>query len=582
MPAAPARAPQARPAAVILLGVMVGMLGVTWATQRAFQDGLRPQLQRKAAAVGGSVGELVGKALDHGIALPELVGVPAHLDAVRRAHPELAWLAVRDERGAVLFGSGRAEPGRGVDVPVLQHGRRVGAIEAQVGAAYIRDILLETALDLAVVLVVAMFLTRELLHSIIGAAAGAVAQAPAGEAPGAGAAALARLRLPLFLFMLAEELTRAFLPGFARGLVPAGAAVSPDLLAGLPIVVFMLVVALGQPVLGAWIGRSGPRRMLLQGAAVGVVGLAGAGAAGGIAAFVAWRALCGLGYGLVFVAGQSFVLEHTAPAERTRGFALFVGAIMAAGVCGPAIGGLLAEHVGARAGFAAAAAVAAAALLAARGLPADGVREAAGAARTPGARDFLRLFRHGRFLWVTGLAALPAKLILAGSCFYLVPVFVAGAGASPAVAGRAIMLYAVALVLVLPQATRWVERGVPLARLVGAGLCVSALGGLAFAAGGGVPAVYAVTVLLGLGQGLSIAAQSSLLSQVCAAEIAAHGSGPVFGAYRLVERLGNAGGPLAAGALAVALGPAPAFVGMAALVLGCGLCFALLARRAAR
>ncbi|HEX7686353.1 MAG TPA: MFS transporter, partial [Burkholderiaceae bacterium] len=180
------------------------------------------------------------------------------------------------------------------------------------------------------------------------------------------------------------------------------------------------------------------------------------------------------------------------------------------------------------------------------------------------------------------LAALPAKLILAGSCFYLVPVFVARADASPSVAGRAIMLYAVALVLVLPQATRWVERGVPLARLVGAGLCLSSLGGFALLGAGGVASVYAVTALLGLGQGLSIAAQSSLLSQVCAAEIEAHGSGPVFGAYRLVERLGNACGPLVAGGLAVLAGPAAAFVGMATIVLGCGLCFALLARRVAR
>ncbi len=73
-----------------------------------------------------------------------------------------------------------------------------------------------------------------------------------------------------------------------------------------------------------------------------------------------------------------------------------------------------------------------------------------------------------------------------------------------------------------------------------------------------------------------------MLAQVCASEIAAHGSGPVFGAYRLVERLGNASGPLLAGALAMLVGPASAFVAMAALILGCGLCFLLLAGKAAR
>lgn len=563
-------------AATLLLAVMVGMLGVTWATQRAFQELLRPELQRKAGVVGASVGELVGKALDHGLALHELVGVRAHLDAVRREHRELAWLALRDDAGAVLFQSGRDEGTRGVEVAILRQGRPVGTVQTQVSDAYIRRILLDAALDLCVVFVVAIFLTRELLHTFVSARAGR------GTAGADGATVLARLRLPLFLFMLAEESTRAFLPGYAQALAPPGSDWSPGVLAALPIVVFMLVVALGQPVLATWSERAGPRRMLLRGALLGIAGLAGAALATGVGAFVAWRGLCGLGYGMVFVAGQGLVLQHTTPAGRTRGFALFVGAIMAAAVCGPPIGGMLAEHVGPRAGFALAAAIAALAWLAARGLPRDPAGGTAPATAAPALRDYARVVAQGRFLWVAALAAVPAKLILAGSVFYLVPLHVAASGASPSVAGRAMMLYAVMLVLVLPRATHWVERGVPLARMVGAGLCVSALGGFALLAGDGVLPVYLVTALLGLGQGLSIAAQSSLLAQVCAPEIAAHGSGPAFGAYRLLERLGNASGPILAGAFVMMAGPSSAFVAMAALVLACGLGFLLLAARAAR
>jgi MFS family permease len=571
----PRRDPQARFAATLLVAVMIGMVGVTWATQQAFQAGLRPQLQRKALVVGASIGELAGKALDHGLTLPELVGVRAHLDDVRAEHHELAYLALRDRAGAVLFDSGHAEATHGVEVPILRQGRQVGAVEAQIGASYIRDILFESTLDLVVVFIVAMFLTRELLHSIAGAGAGI------GTAAAGGALTLARLRLPLFLFMLAEELTRAFLPGYARALIPAGSHMAPDVLVGVPIVVFMLVVALGQPVLASWSDRAGHRRTMFWGAALGATGLAGAALASGIADFIAWRALCGLGYGMVFVAGQGLVLDHTTPAERTRGFAPFISAIMVAGVCGPPIGGILADHVGPRWGFAVAAATAVVAWLAIRGLPLDVAHGPATTAAAPRPRDFLRLFKQRRFLWVTALAALPAKLILAGAVFYLVPVYVIASGAPPSVAGRAMMLYAVVLVLVLPHATRWVERGVPLARLVGLGLCLSSLGGFAFIAAHGVAPVYLVTALLGLGQGLSIAAQSSLLTQVCAGEIEAHGSGPVFGAYRLVERLGNACGPLLAGALTAAIGHGAAFVAMGALILSCGLLFLLVAARSA-
>jgi hypothetical protein len=77
------------------------------------------------------------------------------------------------------------------------------------------------------------------------------------------------------------------------------------------------------------------------------------------------------------------------------------------------------------------------------------------------------------------------------------------------------------------------------------GLCVSTLGGFAVAGlwpvtGGGLLPVYLAMGLLGFGQRLSIAAQSSLLPLACAREPAARGSGPVFGVYRLIERLGNA------------------------------------------
>ncbi len=559
--------------AAILVAVMLGMLGVSGATQRAFQAGLRPQLLAKAAVVGASIGELAAKAVAHGLALPELVGVREHLDQVRSEHRELAYLALRDAGGAVLFDSGKAEEAHGVEVPVLLPGRKVGAVEAQVSAAYIQNILFESALDLAVVFVVAMFFTRELLHGITTQSAGTVASDEG------GAHTLARLRIPLFLFMLAEELTRAFLPGYARELMPPTAHVSPDILVGLPIVVFMAVVALGQPLLAPWSERAGHRRTMLWGAALGVVGLAGSACASGIADFIAWRALCGLGYGMVFVAGQGLVIDNTQPAERTRGFALFVGAIMVAAVCGPPIGGILADHLGPRWGFGLASVTAAVAWLAVRGLPRVSAEHAANAVPAVTAKDYVRLFRQGRFLRITLLAALPAKLILAGFCFYLVPVYVIALGAPPSVAGRAMMLYAAVLVLVMPQATRWVERGVPLSRLVGWGLCLSSLGGFALLEWQGIAPIYCVTVLLGLGQGLSIAAQSSLLAQLCAPEIAAHGSGPVFGAYRLVERLGNTAGPLLAGGLVALIGHAGAFVTLATVILGCGLLFLLLSAR---
>lgn len=556
---------QGRLIAAMLLAVMLGLGCVSWATQHAFDRNLQPELARKAVVVGGSVSELLARAIGHGIAMPELVGVEAYLAEVRRQHPELAQIVVRDAGGVPRFAVGERAAAPGVQVPIGAANHALGSVEVGVSQAYLRSMLFEVLLDLAVVFVVAVFLTRELLQFIT------ATDPRLAAAQASGGTLLARMRVPLFLFMLAEELTRAFVPGFARSLLGAHAMVSADVAVGLPITVFMLVVALGQAPLASWSERIGLRRAMQWGALIGFVGLVGAALASNLYVFMGWRALCGLGYATVFVAAQGFVIAHTSQAERARGFALFVGAIMVAAVCGPPLGGILADHVGARVGFGVAAAIALAAWGAVRLLP----QAATAASTTPALtwRDLRRVLSERPFLLITLLAAVPAKLILASFCFYLVPIYVVSLGAPTAAAGRALMVYAVLLVVVLPWAARLAERGVSQVHLIGGGLCVSALGGLGLLLWDGVGPVFVAMALLGLGQGLSIAAQSSLLSLACADEIRQYGSGALFGAYRLIERLGNASGPLLAGALVMGLGYAGAFAVIAAVVLVCGLLF---------
>ncbi len=565
-------APASRPALPLLLGgLLAGLMTFALLGQQAFEQGLRGQLERKAGVLGHSLQGLLLKAQDQGLGLQELVGVDAHFQALRAEHAELGHLALRDAGGCLLAASGMPEPGLRL---LLRDG---GVLELAVGAGFLRATLHEALLDLAVVFVVVAFLARELLRAGL-----------QGGAADADQRALRRLRAPLLLFMLAEELTRAFLPGFALQL-GGGTALAA---AGAPIVVFMAVVALGQAPLALWAERIGLRRAFALGSLLGALALGGAATAQSLGGFIAWRALGGLGWALVFVAAQGVVIARSPPAERTRAFADFVSAILVAGVCGPPLGGLLVDQLGARAGFGVAAALALLALLALPGVPA--VQPAATAHREGGAlrpAALLALLREPGFARIALLAALPAKLILAGLCFYLLPLHLQALGAPAASIGRAQMLYALALLALLPLATRIAERGGLAAqrRLVGGGLCLSALGalglGAALLAGWQPPAeasVYVALALLGAGQGLSIAAQSSLLAQWCAPALERQGAGLVFGLYRLLERLGNAAGPLLAGALLLWAGRGAAIAGLGALVLLCGLLFLFTSRKARR
>ncbi len=68
------------------------------------------------------------------------------------------------------------------------------------------------------------------------------------------------IRPALFLFMMAEELARPFLPRLAGTMTPAHLDLSRDLALSLPIVVFMAAVALSQLPFAVLSERLGRRR----------------------------------------------------------------------------------------------------------------------------------------------------------------------------------------------------------------------------------------------------------------------------------------------------------------------------------
>ena len=242
---------------------------------------------------------------------------------------------------------------------------------------------------------------------------------------------LPKVRAPLFVFILAEELTRSFLPGFIGDLLVPAAWLSPQIVVGLPIALFMLIVAVGQPYLGALCERVGHRRHADPGAAIAAVGFLATAMSHQVLDLLLWRSFCAFGYAMVFVAGQAYVLDHAAPHTpgaqlrdvrrrhhgghglrpvdrrhpgRQHRRAADLRHRRAAGrrfaVRDPAAAGQPPGHVAGRP-----------------------------AARVPRLAEIGALLRNGRFMTVTGLAAMPAKMLLTGMCFYLMPLYVLSSAA---------------------------------------------------------------------------------------------------------------------------------------------------------
>ena len=390
---------------------------------------------------------------------------------------------------------------------------------------------------------------------------------------------LGKLRAPLFVFILAEELTRSFLPTYVKELLVPIPWLAPEIVVGLPIMLFMLIVALGQPYLGAYSDRVGPRRAMLIGAGIAALGFVATALANNVLDLLLWRSLCAVGYAMVFSAGQGYVLEHATSVDRPRSFALFVGAIMAATVCGPSIGGILADNIGERATFGVAALLALGSMAAIRLMPgpraADPQRVSPGA---PSLREIISLLGNRRFLAVTAFAAMPAKILLTGVCFYLVPLYMVAIGSTQAMTGRILMAYAVLMVVVGPITAGLANSRDRMKGLVAGGLVVSGLGGALLLAGGGITWVFAAIVLVGLGQSMSISAQSALVGEFCSDEVDRIGESAVYGVYRLLERLGNALGPLIAAVLVLNFDYRTGFVAIGGLAALCGLAFLLATR----
>lgn len=400
--------------------------------------------------------------------------------------------------------------------------------------------------------------------------------APADEA---GSQDLTRVRAPLFMFILAEEMTRSFLPAFVSALQVEIPGLSPQVVISLPIILFMLIVAIGQPYLGSWSERVGRRRAMLLGAAVATVGFATTALSRNIFDLVLWRSLCAIGYAMVYVAAQGYILDRSNAGNRAQGFALFIGATMVAAVCGPSIGGILADNLGFRVAFALAALICAISIAAVASLPEKARNADAKPSRPPRLDEIVTLMGNRRFMAVAALAAMPAKILQTGICLYLVPLYILATENSTAVAGRMIMVYAILMVLVVPRAAKLADAGgVRRDRYVSLGLIISGLSGMLLLVSGGILAVFAVAFLLGLGQAMSSAAQGALVGDNCQEEIRVYGADAVYGAYRLLERLGSALGPLLASLLLVAFGYPGAFAGLSGLGLACGIAFTLLQR----
>lgn len=359
---------------------------------------------------------------------------------------------------------------------------------------------------------------------------------------------LVSIRLIVFFAALSEELMRPFFAVFAAEVDPWALGLSPTMLVGLPVAVFMLTLAVAQP-LGPWIvARVDVRRALWVCAVAGALLLLATALNRDGFWLVVLRAGSGVTYGLLLILAQTVIVRITNPSQRARGLVEVSAAIVAAGVCGPALGGLIAERTGHSVALLASAVCL---LLSGVGslflapLPTDPV------VPVQSARGWAAMglvFRQQRVMAVTWFAAVPARLAAAALLVVVTPLYLLEIGEPVTISGRVLLLYFLCFMLAAPLAAHWSDLSRRRKPWIIWGCALSAVACLAWPLISGVWGAAVCCGLLGVAQALLSAPQLALVTEAFHQPPQQPQTQTVtpeqaLAAFRLIERFGSIAAP---------------------------------------
>jgi MFS family permease/HAMP domain-containing protein len=383
-------------------------------------------------------------------------------------------------------------------------------------------------------------------------------------------ASLDNARVPLFFGVFAEELTRSFLPLYIDELYVPMAGLTREMVIGLPISVFMIVIALFTPWAGTRVERFSPKKVFLLGMIPAGIGFIGLSLASSVYDLLLWRSLCAVGYAMQTMACQGYIAHNTSPENRSHGMAVFVSTIMIAAICGSSIGGVLADRVGYRITFGLSVfMILLSGVAAYKSLHETGKRTTSRLSSPPRLTWKLLKSLAGniRFSLLILFSAIPAKIMLTGFLFYLMPLFLIQLGNQQADVGRMMMIYFIIMVGGVPLSSLMADKsGRPWLFVILGGI-IAGLGMMIVIWRQDTLAMILGISFFGLGQSVSTSTLIAMILAVTRKESEAMGQTSILGLFRVLERIGSVAGPFIAASLILPFGFTGAMVGIGIIML---------------
>ena len=656
--------------------VFIALLAFTAYAYRSFESRLSPEIYKKLTVVGHSLENQINRAINYGIPIGQLEGMPEFLEQVIKNNPEIQYIVVMNKNNDLLFSRGEAADKvapqiKGVDldlegevstlsgvdttlipgyynmwIVLTYKDTPVGSMNLGVNNQYVEQ-MSEVAWDVGTILFVSLllayqfiiilvnqrisfpihqleylnrlirdgdfrrtvgfarvdevtYLTRTVhqLMVFVNTKFQALAQAvdvarstltdnrSARQVEAAyselkekfqfvdpkrlrrlWSASLDNARIPLFFGVFAEELSRSFLPIYIDHLYMPIGGLTREMAVGVPISLFMVVIAVSTPWAGGWVERFQPRRVFLLGMIPAGLGFLGMVLARNIYDLMLWRSLCAVGYAMQTMACQGYIAHNTSKANRSYGMAIFVSTIMIAAICGSSIGGVLADRIGYRGTFAVSVIMIFVSGIAAyKSLYEEKIHTEVARPKLTW-KSVSQLARNARFSLLIICAAIPAKIMLTGFLFYLMPVFLIKLGNQQADVGRMMMIYFIIMVAGVPLSARMADKSGKAWLFVLLGGLIAGLAMMVVWIRQDTLAMILGITLFGLGQSLSTSPLIAMVLDVTARETQTIGQTSILGLFRVLERVGSVAGPFIVAALIASFGYAGSMIGVGCIML---------------
>ena len=377
------------------------------------------------------------------------------------------------------------------------------------------------------------------------------------------------IRPIIFLFIMADGFAVSFFPLYVNELYLPMFGLSKEVILGLPISIFMFAFAISMPVSGRWSDRAGAIKPLFTGIFLDAVGLILTAISQNILHVILARVVTAIGYGMVMMASQQFVISNTTSRNRTLGMASLLAAFFGGDICGTVVGGMLADRIGYGNVFLVSGLISLFALICAVFLFKSqfSTHSSTQDHAKLSWKHVYRALKDKDFFAVVVFQAIPAKIILVGFLFYFVPLYLKRLQTLQSNIGRVIMCYGVMLVFLGPLFSKVFHQEAHKKYYILTGGLITGLSMISFhTVSGFLPTLFLVT-MLGVAHTFSVSSQSSYITET--AVFQELGTGIGMGIFRSFERVGSIIGPILAGFLIARVGYEQAVVVLGTISLVC-------------